>query len=395
MVIPRLRWSLLAATALLFTPAPPISIEGLSRIGLIPDSTFEIPDSVRAYLSQVSRLVIASDSSLYLTDWQLPAILHLEPSGKFRRVIGRQGQGPGEFSQIFTIGTVRDSLWAMDIRQVRVTLFPPRGDGVETVPFGPNAARPGRPGTYSTQGAPTSLLADGNILLEEGPPDPRKPTHGLLLRVDREMRVLDTIAQLAGEHSAMPFQWADGQALIPQPFTDAPLYAASADGSMLVLVNRLAATRTGDAEIVVVGLRNGKEQLFSRTISYRPQPLPQRAADSVIAFLAKGPGDGSPWPLTTDSVRRKLFKPPFLPPVTKLRVARDGTIWLKVQLADSPTDADDYMQLSPRGLPLRRVNTPKGFELLEADRKTVWGTVPDSLDLPQVQRYSLNQGITN
>lgn len=395
MVMPRVRWSLLAAAGFLSLPGRPLQLEPVPRAALTLDATFELPDSVRAILSQVSRLVVAPDNSLYLTDWSIPAILHLEPSGQFRRVIGRQGSGPGEFTQIFCIGLVRDSLWAMDIREVRVTLFPPAGAGVQTVPFGARLARATGPGQYSVRGSPTSMLADGTMLVEEPPPDMRRPTHGLLLRVDRTLRVLDTVAELTAEHNAMTFEWQDGGSMVPQPFTDSPTYGVSADGSVLVLVNRQVATDAQNAQIKVVALRNGKETLFSRTINYAPHQLTRRAVDSVAVYLAKGPGGNTPWPLTADSVRRKLFKPEFMTPVTDVRVGRDGTVWLKVQFADGPANADEYLQLSPKGLPLRRVQTPRGFKLLEADHRTVWGTLTDSMDVPVVQRYGIDQAGTN
>jgi hypothetical protein len=395
MVIPRLRWPLLAAATLLLVPARPASLDAVRRTGLIADSTFELPDSVRAILSQVSRLVVAPDSSLYLADRLVPAILHLEPSGQFRRVIGRQGSGPGEFAQVFSIGLIRDSLWAMDVRQVRVTLFPPQGTGVHTMPFGVRLSGTPGPGNYSVRGAPTSMLPDGALLLEEDSPDPRRPTHGLLLRADRTMRVLDTIAQLAAEHSAMTFEWEGGGYMTAQPFGDSPTYGVAADGSLLVLVNRRAATSSADAQFIVVGLRNGKEQVFNRTIDYQPRPLTRAAIDSQVRRIARGRSGDASWPITPDSVRRKLFKPAYYPPVADVRVGRDGTVWLKVQFADSPTDADEYLQLSPRGLPIRRVTTPKGFKLLEADRRTVWGSFNDSMDVPVVQRYALDQVALN
>ncbi|HWA15948.1 MAG TPA: 6-bladed beta-propeller, partial [Gemmatimonadales bacterium] len=386
MVMPRLSWPLLAAGLLLLPPQPQ-STEPVNRAGLVPDPSFELADSVRAILSGVVRLVVAPDSSLYLLDWRIPAVLHLDHSGAFRQAIGRQGSGPGEFAQVYSIGLHGDSLWAGDAAQVRMTLFDRKGPGVHTVPFGRSAPRQAAAGAYSVRGLPFGIFPDGSLLLEESTPDPERPTHGLLLRADRTMRVLDTIATLPGERQAMSFRLVDGAVLIPEPFSDSPLYGVSADGSLLVLVNRRAATSTSDAELTVMGLRNGTTRVFTRTIGYTPRRLGSRQIDSAAAMFAGDASGGVP----ADTIRRRMFKPAYLPPVTEVRVGRDGTVWLKVQFGDGPADADEYMQLSPRGLPQRRVVTPRGFRLLEADRRSVWGTVTDSLDVPEVRRYTFNQ----
>lgn len=400
MSMPRSRWSLLAAisSVLLLAPASPANHASLVQRGaLIPDGTFELPDSVRALLTRVTRLVVAPDSSLYLADWRIPAILHLEPSGEFRRVLGRAGGGPGEFTQVIGLGIYRDSLWAMDPGQVRLTFFPLSGEGTQTLSYGPYAARSTVPGLYSRRGLPAAIFPDGSLLLEEQAADPSRSTNGLLLRVDRTMRILDTVAPLASAHSSMVFNFQDGGSVINQPYSDDPVYAVSVDGSMVVLVSRRVATNEEEAEFTVTALQNGNRQLYRRTIQYQPRRLSSRVTDSMMTMLygLSQPTVGPKLPLTLDSLRRQMFRPSFYPPVASVRVGRDGTTWLKVNFADSPGKADEWMQLSPRGLPIRRVTAPRGFQLLEADRRTVWGSFADSMDVPEVRRYALEQNPIN
>lgn len=397
MVMPRLSWSLFAAVGFTLLPHPATTAAGsLQRSALIPDSSFHLPDSVRAVLTAVTRVVVAPDSSVYLADWQYPAILHLDHSGNYRRALGRSGAGPGEFHQVFAIGLYRDSIWAMDPGQVRVTLFPLSGSGAQTVPFGPYAPRSEVPGTYTRRGLPTSVLPDGSLLLEENTPDPTRPTTGWLLRVDRNMRVLDTVTPLPAEHSPLVFEYREGGIHAVQPFNDDLKYGVSMDGSMVILVGRRVATSEEEGEFTVTGLRNGREQVFHRVIKYQPRRLSSVVIDSAVASLAGfKPAGMARSPITSDSIRRRMFRPTFYPPVEDVRVGRDGTIWLKVKFADGPRAADEWMQLSPRGFPQRRVTTPAGFRLLEADRRTVWGAFSDSLDLPQVGRFSLNSGSLN
>jgi hypothetical protein len=399
MFMPRSRWSWTAVVSsmLILLPGVPSHDASLVQRGaLIPDSTFHLPDSVRALLSQVTRIVVAPDSSLYLADRRIPAILHLEPSGEFRRVVGRAGGGPGEFSQVLLIGLYRDSLWAMDPAQVRVTLFPLRGDGARTLGYGPYAPRSNQPGVYARRGLPASILPDGSLLLQEQPTDAARQGLGQLLRVDRSMRVIDTVAPLPHAHSTMYFTHKDGVALAQQPFNDDLIYAVSGDGSLVVLVSRPVALNEDQGEFTVVGLENGVREVFRRTIQYQPRRLPVRVIDSAVTALYGNLEEmQTRSPITADSLRLHIYRPAFYPAVSAVRVARDGSTWIRITFADGPAKADEWMQLSPRGLPVRRVRTPAGFLLLEADRKSVWGTVNDEMDVPQVNRYSIERSSFN
>lgn len=398
MSMPRSRWPLFAAVGLILVLQPGARSAGMvQRVALVADTSFHLADSVRAILTAVTRVVVAPDSSIYISDWQFPAILHLEQGGSLRRTLGRAGAGPGEFHQVLAIGLYRDSIWAMDPAQVRVTLFPLRGEGVQTLPYGPYAARSLAPGSYSRRGMPTSLLQDGSVLLEENTPDPTRPTSGALLRVDRTMRVLDTVIQLPAQHSSMAFEYRDGGAQFAQPFSDDPLYAVSSDGSLVVLVARRSATSEDGGEFLVTVLRNGTEEVFRRPVQYQPRRLTNRVVDSTVTAMAGGfkPQGMVRSPVTVDSVRSRLFRPAFYPPVQDVRVGRDGTVWLKIRFGDSASSVDEWLQLSPRGFPQRRVTTPNGFRLLEADRRMVWGAFTDSLDLPQVGRFEVGQSTIN
>lgn len=397
MSMPSIRWSLLAALGGALLLAEPAPHAGTVKRGVLaPDPTFHVPDSVRAYLSAVTRIVVAPDSSLYLSDMRIPAILHLEPSGDYRRVIGNAGGGPGEFYQVFMVGLYRDSLWAMDPAHVRVTLFPLNGSGQRTLPYGPYAPKSTAPGAYSKRGRPASILPDGSFLLEEGTPDPTRPTNRLLLRADRFMRVLDTITPLPASRSSMVFLHRDGAVHLTQPYSDDPLYGVAGDGSLVVLVTRPAAANEEGAEFTVVGLQGGDREVFRRTIQYQPRRLSQKAVEGVVKRLVGENEPGMPRsPVTTDSVWRRLYRPKFYPPISQVVVGRDGSTWLKVQFGDGPAKADEWMQLSARGLPLRRVTVPEGFRLLEADRRQVWGALLDSMDVPEVKRYTLDRSFAN
>jgi len=394
MSMSRQQWKSVAALGLgLWFQPQPAPTPSSTRVAAQRDPSFVVPDSVRALLTFVTALVVDSDSSLYLADPELGLILQLEPSGDFRRTIGRRGAGPGEFQSVLTLGLHRDSLWAMDPGLVRLTLMPRRGHGVVTVPFGGTAvtlASSSRPQTRN--GIPAAVLPDGSLLVQEVVRDSTsrvgEASHSFLLRTARSLEVMDTVARLSMEHSGMGFIYRDGESHYRQPFGDDPLYATSSDGSLLVTVTRDVSRRSSSGQFTVTAWRGGKQRLFTREVSYQARRLPRSAVDSVIDQYSRPQRRDAPrTPVNADSIRRRLFRPAFFPPVEEVKVARDGALWLKVRFADSPDGMGDWLVLSKHGFELTRVTLPASFRLLEADRRTAWGVVGDQLDVPLVARY--------
>lgn len=388
------QWKLVAALGLgLSLPSQSIPVQP-TRVVAQRDPSFSVPDSVRALLSMVTSLVVDPDSSIYLADYQLGAILHLDASGSFRRVIGRRGNGPGEFSSILAMGLHRDSLWAMDPALVRLTLMPLKGAGVQTVPLGQTAITITSPGAaQSRRGLPATILPDGSLLMEEPLVDVRHPEDGpsavLLLRTQRNLQVTDTVAQLTMRHSTMVFSLRDREVHYGQPFGDDPRYAVAPDGSQFVTVTRDAATREGDNVFVVTGWRNDR-QVYRRELTYQPRRLSGTVVDSVVNRLA-GPQrkDQPATGMAPDSIRAHLFRPAYLSPVREVKMSRDGAVWLRVDFADSPKGVADWLVLSRNGFELGRVTLPENFRILEANRRSVLGLEFDDMDVPLVSRYVL------
>jgi len=400
MSMSRQQWKVVTALSLgLWVQPVPSPMPAAARVAGVRDRAFVVPDSVRALLTYVTSLAVDPDSSLYLADPQLGMILQLEPSGDFRRTIGRRGAGPGEFNSVLLLGLHRDSLWAMDPGLVRLTLMPRRGSGAVTVPFGNNAvtaASTARP--RSRNGMPAAMFPDGSLLVQEVVRDSASPvgeeSHSFLFRTARSLEILDTVARFSMAHSGMRFIYRDGESLYRQPFGDDALYAASSDGSVLVMVTRDASRQRSGGTFTVTAWRGGKERLFSRGISYDAMRLPRAVVDSVVDRFARPPGRDTPsTPVTEDSIRRRLFRPTYYPPVEEVKVSRNGEVWLKVRFADSPKGVGDWLVLSRHGFALNRVALPASFRLLEVNRKTAWGTEGDVLDVPLLVRYEIpNRG---
>ena len=81
-------------------------------------------------LVEVVGAVLLPDSSLVIADKASPNLTFLHPDGSLRARVGREGEGPGEFSEISRIGLTSDgSLFAYD-RALRRFTFLDREGGV-------------------------------------------------------------------------------------------------------------------------------------------------------------------------------------------------------------------------------------------------------------------------
>lgn len=398
MSFPIFRPSVPMLAALLLTAAArPVAAPGpfpALRYRAVRDSSFSVPDSVRALLTRVTALAVEPDSGLYVADPSLGAVLRLTPRGDFRGLVGRRGAGPGEFNTVFLLGLHQDSLWVLDPALVRLTLLPRTGSAPVTVPLGMSAASlpSGRP--QARTGMPSSVLSDGTLLVEQGVREESGQwTQRFLFHTDRSLEILDTVARYPLAHSSMVFSHRDGELHMPQPFSDDPLYAVQSDGSTVVMVDRSVPAR-GVAGTITVRIWRGADQpIITRQIPYAGLRLGQPAVDSAVGqYFTQGDRRRIPnTPITPDSVRSQLYRPAIYPPVEDVRVASDGAIWLRVRLQDSPEGVGDWVVLSRRGFEMYRVSLPASFRLFGANRRTVWGLEGDQLDVPLLVRYSISE----
>lgn len=385
--------SSLALLAVLATGLAPQAPRYVAR----PDARFSVPDSVTNALTLVMSMAVGADGSLFVADRQLPHVIQLEPDGHVRRMIGRPGGGPGEFYVALVAGFYRDSLWVYDPGHLRVSLFPLEGDGVNTLALDAlqfavtNAARP-----KVRQGIPAAILPDGNLLMQEIVPMSDNPADGdrsvLLLRADRALYIMDTLAVLPAGHTSCNFVYRDGATFLVQPWGDDPLYSRSADGRSYLTVTRTAPASAAEQRFTVTLTDAGTGATVTREIPYQPRALPLRAVDSVISRVATGFRRGQlSTPVTADSLRRRLFRPDYYPPVERASIARDGTIWLRVRFGDGPADGSEYLVLSPRGFVLRRITAPADFTMFEANRDTLWGVRGESGDELTLARFTVER----
>lgn len=94
--------------------------------------------------------------NVYISDYKANNIKKLDSSGKFIKVIGRKGQGPGEFNMPFWLTATDDRLFVWDMMNIRLCALSLEGEFIKSITF------------QISEGRPQKLrsLPNGNVAVE-------------------------------------------------------------------------------------------------------------------------------------------------------------------------------------------------------------------------------------
>lgn len=344
------------------------------------DTAFRSPPLELTYASAL----VDSALHVYLRDDAAPALYLLKPNGDTVRTLMQRGRGPGEVSQLRALGWMGDTLWVIDGALQRITLLPADSRRVVTWRYQEKCR------TLN----PWAILRDGRCLMGQAPGPGRKDGDPMVVEVGaRSDGGTDTILALSTANAYSRFRWNDGQANLPQPFGDNPLFAIAPTSDFVVVASREAAASPGKATfgLRVWSMRSGWGPTMK--YEYRPRPLAKQSRDSAVtALLALVTRNSPVSPVTADSIRRKLYTPRFLPPLTMAFVARDSLIWLGVREREAGQGLQGYKQYRVydwNGAPVRTVGLPSNARPLDAYGPFVWCVAVDSDEVPTIVRYSI------
>ena len=322
--------------------------------------------------------------NVYLSDDVAPALYLLKPGGDTVRTLMRRGRGPGEVSQIRASGWRGDTLWVLDGALQRITLLPAGRRAVVTWRYQEKCR------TLNAW----ALLRDGRCLMGQAPGPGRKDGDPMVVEVGAGAGGgTDTILTLSTTNAYSRFRWNDGQANLPQPFGDNPLLAIARTSDFVVVAFRTVATSPSEASfgLRVWSMRSGWGP--ARSYNYRPRPLSKQSRDSAVTALLSSVTRYSPAsPVTADSIRRKLFTPRFLPPLTMAFVGRDSLIWLGMRERETGQTHHGYREYRVydlTGALVRTVGLPSNARPLDAYGPFVWCLVLDSDEVPTIVRFRI------
>ena len=360
------------------------TMEMVMRITPPPDDT--------TLFAEIGEADIDAANRIWIFDQQSNRLFLFDSMGTLVRRIGRQGQGPGEFSAGGGMVALKDTgvaLW--DPRNARISFFAANGDFRTSWPspsgfYTSNGLYIDRSGTLYLR-RPVSAPRDGEILGRMGLVTLREggAFGDSLVPVDLPVQ-RDTYVAVS----------ADGNSRSSTGSSFAPNYHWDwhPDGYFV-------AGHGGRYEIVLER-RGAKPVVIRRTAP--PVPLlPDERTEEKERILWQMRQTQPAWTWTGGEL------PEAKAPLTGITVTRDGNIWVRVATPSERIPDNELPPQREKGPPIRHYRSPTIYEvyapdgrflgrvpmpprttMVQADGDFFWGILRDEDDLPSVVRFKLN-----
>jgi hypothetical protein len=213
----------------------------------------------------VQDLEIDAMGRLWVFDAQAEELRVFRPNGEHVRSVGRAGEGPGEFGNVYALEwDPKDRLWIVDRGLGRVSIFDTAGVFL-------TSRRRGNP--YFAYPWPGGIDAEGSFYdLESGPAGEFRR---FLVRFDTLLHAVDTIPlpQHPDGPAEIRVSIEGGVATYPKPFAGTARWALTGDGGMWVAITDryrlLRLSRHGDTLLVA-------------TKPFEPVPVTDEERDQVL-----------------------------------------------------------------------------------------------------------------
>jgi hypothetical protein len=366
-------------------------LAGLGGQGLAvqaPVPIFDVREEVRVesndsvpgmLLTGVEDLVVLPDGRMLASHPREAVVRIFGPSGRLIRIVGRRGDGPGEFRSVRQAGYVGDRIWVEDVGR-RYHVFDARTyELVGSVAMG------------ATGGNFPGLTSDSTSFHYRVTDDSTRV--GIFDRAGQRLLPIDLAIRLAGHHFQVQWQEISPAGMLTGRTVPRTVYSP-------LLARTQLALAPGGREVVVLEaseLWKGPPGQFTirriETATGRVSPpvsvsLPVRRvtsseADSLIKLLpllVKSSARRSP--KIADEYRSKAKVPATYPAFEDFVPSADGVLWLTEYARP-----DTRLVVDVTGKPLMRVRLPKGFRVTAVSRTHVWGVTLDADDLPIISRY--------
>ena len=337
--------------------------------------------------TRVPRLLLDARGRLHVMPSGDPRVRLLDEKGGFVRYIGRSGEGPGEFTRMFAMGFLGDTLWIENWTAPRVSFFDSAGAHLKTAvdPRGPK---------IGSESRITVPLAGGSELLIPSPTGPEDAGRAKapLTVGPRSGSPRDTVAfVIRSDRMEIEGLGSFGHRLVRLP----PLYRALPSGSGVVVAD----WDVDRPDRVVLRSFDAKGELVSESeVRFRPRAISAEARERFIdegVAMVKRTAEALPATAAEAvprDIRAAVVKGSILPshyaPISALFVTHEGRVWLK-----ETSVADEYegewIVVGADGAVEFRVRPPSGIRFQTARGNRVWGTGTTELDVPYIALYEL------
>jgi len=310
------------------------------KVQFIPEITIDdstLPKDV--FFVGYGDIAVDGDGNVYVLDSRAKDIKTFDASGTFLKLIGREGQGPGEFAYPFRLACSRERFVVWDMRNMRFALFALEGEPIKSVRH-----------SFLEKGNPIKIRAlptgDFVVGLEKVYRDPKKPQDFSIELYSPEMELVKTVYT----HPVWRNIWGIPNAPnIPLPFPQIVYWELSPEGTLIIGFSE-------KYEIDIYDMENGK--LASFVHDYDPVEVTKEDKEIFFKSLTftRTSRDGAivredPPPVLKEHTKFPEFKPAF----NSIAVDSEGNILVCTHSANVKEEFKSFDTFDPKGNFIARV----------------------------------------
>lgn len=328
----------------------------------------------------ISDIAFDPTGNIYILDFQDNNIKKFDSAGKFLQVIGRKGQGPGEFNMPVSVDFARDRIVVWDMGNMRICTLTPEGDTVITRDISGLSGRPKR----------LRALPDGNIVVETEKiyfEDPKRPqdVHLEVLFPDlKPKKVIHSHPVWRNRYiRTEQFGWSN----IPQPFSPDVHWDVAKNGKIII----------GFSEKYEIGIYNGEGELLGKFMhSCQPVKVTEKEKrkffDDMVFSGPSGIKRGAP-----DFIVKNTEFPKFKPSYDELLVDSEGNILVKTFLENEGKATKSFDAFDRHGKFLGRVEVVRQkVSIFERGTRwhagSIWIKETDAQGMTKIVKYRIEKG---
>ena len=342
-------------------------------------------------LGTVGQVLVGKEMSLVVSQPALSQVLIFDSLGQLSATLGRRGDGPGEFRDLLSIGTLGDTLYVTDRGRQRVTYFRDGqllGSRRWIADIAPRSA--GSSGLRLYPNVPEVIVGENRALVRpnlamSAPETEREVSvHVPIWLVNGESQVLSTPVwdDMSRVSMSVRYRGAVFQAvapLQPEPFT-----RLSPGGNGAVTVSYPSGRPT------LTGIEPLGDTVFVRELGFAPIPLSDSRIRRAVLdmWIFPEPPEGKEEPIRSafeKKFRGSEFLPEYFPPITDLFVGQDGSIWLRRE--ETEGEIIDYSVLWRDGTPRGTIAIPALQRVVAARDGLMVAVEVNELGIPTLVRY--------
>ncbi len=367
------------ALVLLLSSMPLSSVARGQQAVLQPLLTIGSISDTMAQLNAIGGVTRLGSGQLAVVNGAPPEIRLYSPAGRFERLIGRPGSGPGELSTPGWYGRSGDSLLLYDVQLARITIYDVPGKQVSTMPFAPRAGPPGMIVIGHITGDAWLVATVGRPAAHAGVGPFWDSTSAGIWRAQ------DGDVQVIGRFPYFPY-FATGVANSGGRSSPS-LDRVRSLGALLAAAGRIWVGNPDSDELLVYDASGS----FVRRVStpFRRLSLSEselgRARDLAMT-KARTAADSTRTARIYNASRRSELAPAF----SRVLPGFAGTVWVEQYRLD-PEDPSTYARMDERGHVLSRLACPAHVRLFEIGNDYAAGVRKDENDVETVVLYRLLQ----